>query len=583
MFLDGVVTMRASVPFVVDALRGRRLELGRYGVHALVVAVVIPVVWMTLGFVNGHNRSYVIADGNGVFFLVFTLVFVALLREGLGEWVRRWLFIACVVTATVTFVLIIVSILGVIPLEPTLREVLVDDLAVGNAVGYMPNGAYRLYLASGLYLQVGIALTVWRLLTTARHQPWLWALLAILLVDVAATYTRGLWAGAAVAFILVVAFGARRAHRVVAVCAAPVVLFLVIAATGTIFGFSAVDYIFQRAATVPTARPSAFASATTIDEATLELERGWHVLDSGDEGSVTTSASREQAKFGSYSRKVVNRAANEDDYLYQIAGMEPNTIYTISAWVSARELQQPASADRGLLAWDISEGATYTARLTDGSGWRRISVTLMTGSNGGPLQVRLYAPHGTIYWDQVRVVERRRRAAVTLTDPNPTRVAPVAVGPEGGRNTTADVAGEVSNQIRVEQAKTLWRHIRDRPVLGYGFGAVAPDYKYGSTYSYELTYLHLLYKTGLVGLLIFLSYPGRLLVDAVRARLGVLPLPAGVRRQEVSVVIGIIVSVLLVAAVNPYILAAFGLMPLLACIAWLDPVARADPTPRQSR
>jgi len=147
--------------------------------------------------------------------------------------------------------------------------------------------------------------------------------------------------------------------------------------------------------------------------------------------------------------------------------------------------------------------------------------------------------------------------------------------------TSDDVAGDVSNTIRVEQFHVLRRHIRARPVLGSGFGAVAADYPYGSSYAYELSYLHLLFKTGVVGLLLFLSFPLRLAWDALRGLLGSLTLPTGVAPREASVVLAIVGSVLLVGATNPFLFAAFGLCPIVMMIAWLDSRADAAPSRRE--
>jgi hypothetical protein len=117
----------------------------------------------------------------------------------------------------------------------------------------------------------------------------------------------------------------------------------------------------------------------------------------------------------------------------------------------------------------------------------------------------------------------------------------------------------------------LLAHIAERPVLGWGFGTIAPDYAYGDIYSYELAYLDLAYKTGLVGLVLFLSFPLRLLIDSVRARLGRIRLPAGVDPREAAVPGAIILSLLVTGATNPYLTAAFGLAPIIFAIAWLDP------------
>ena len=76
-----------------------------------------------------------------------------------------------------------------------------------------------------------------------------------------------------------------------------------------------------------------------------------------------------------------------------------------------------------------------------------------------------------------------------------------------------DIAGEASNAYKVAEAKALWGYIKKRPIYGYGFGKVASDF--GTGYSYELSYLDLLLKAGFIGLLLFLSFPLRLIVDAL--------------------------------------------------------------------
>ncbi len=79
-----------------------------------------------------------------------------------------------------------------------------------------------------------------------------------------------------------------------------------------------------------------------------------------------------------------------------------------------------------------------------------------------------------------------------------------------------DIAGEASNAYKVAEAKALWGYIKRRPIYGYGFGKVASDFSTG--YSYELSYLDLLLKAGFIGLLLYLSFPLRLIADAWRLR-----------------------------------------------------------------
>jgi O-antigen ligase len=120
----------------------------------------------------------------------------------------------------------------------------------------------------------------------------------------------------------------------------------------------------------------------------------------------------------------------------------------------------------------------------------------------------------------------------------------------------------------------LLRHIRHEPIIGQGFGAIAADYPYSNSYSYELSYLDLLFKTGVAGLLLFLSFPLRLGFDAVRGRYGRVSLPPGVRPEAMSIVLATIAVILVDTATNPVIATSFGLLPIVLMIAWLDPVHR---------
>jgi hypothetical protein len=136
-----------------------------------------------------------------------------------------------------------------------------------------------------------------------------------------------------------------------------------------------------------------------------------------------------------------------------------------------------------------------------------------------------------------------------------------------------------SNIVKLEQARVLLGHIQEKPIVGWGFGAIAPDYAYGDTFSYELSYLDITYKTGLVGLLLFLSLPLRFLFDGARERLGTLRGAPGSTRREAAVPIAILCSLLFIHATNPYLGAAFGLAAVVLMIAWLDPFARKSKAP----
>lgn len=151
------------------------------------------------------------------------------------------------------------------------------------------------------------------------------------------------------------------------------------------------------------------------------------------------------------------------------------------------------------------------------------------------------------------------------------RIETTVAVPDDSGNAFALDFGVVSNAIKIHQARVLLGHIAERPIQGWGFGAIAPDYRYGQIYSYELSYLAVAYKTGIIGLLLFMSFPLRLVIDAVRVRLGRIRPALGVEPREAAVPIAVLLSLLAVGATNPYLVASFGLAPIVLMVCWLDP------------
>jgi O-antigen ligase len=133
-----------------------------------------------------------------------------------------------------------------------------------------------------------------------------------------------------------------------------------------------------------------------------------------------------------------------------------------------------------------------------------------------------------------------------------------------------DIAGEASNAYKVAEAKALWAYIKKRPLYGYGFGKVASDFSTG--YSYELSYLDLTLKAGLIGLLLFVSFPLRLIADGWRLRRSETYETCEHPRQigAAGVVIGVVAGILVAGATNPFLFAAFGLVSILVMVAWLE-------------
>jgi hypothetical protein len=421
--IDAIVFGRALWLFAASALKSRTFELGRYGAHALVVAIGMPVIWCVVGLLYGNRPSEVFADADGYAFIAFSLVFIVVMRMGGGDWLRRAFFTATAVNALFMFGLIVIAALQIVPLWPNQRNFLLDgptSLDFGGAVGYMPGGAWRLYLGSGVYLPAALVLVVWRLLREPRSIG-LWALYGIVLVDLAVSYTRGFWLAAIAASAIVLIAGKWDVRGAAEVVAGACGFALVAVAIGAVLGFSVPDYLVQRAssAVVAVAPPSSLILPTP-----------------------TTS------------------------------GAHPSP--------------SPSSS------------------------------------------------------------------------PTPT---------PGG-----DSLGEIGNGVRLAQIQVLVKHIEQRPLFGSGFGAIATDYQYGFLSTYEISYLDLAFKTGLIGAALFMSLVVRFLIDCLRGRVGRLALPAGVSPTDMVVPAAVIVAMLVAGATNPYLFAAYGVTPIIIAIAWLDPL-----------
>ena len=107
IFLITVVTLRAAWLTIADRRRGLHPILGRYGAHALVLAVLIPLIWIPLGLADGNGKHNAVADGNGFLFFAFVLVVLTLIRRGDGGWLRRVFFAACATNAAAYLLLIV--------------------------------------------------------------------------------------------------------------------------------------------------------------------------------------------------------------------------------------------------------------------------------------------------------------------------------------------------------------------------------------------------------------------------------------------------------------------------------------------
>ena len=224
--LDMTVALAGAIWLLRDWRRHGRLELGRYGAHALAIAILLPLIWMPIGLLNGNLPRDVVADGNGHLFLAFSLACIALIRQGHGAWLRNWLLVACAANAIVTLAMIVrdpgrhraaADARGHPVRRSACRQR--DRLPVERCLPLLPRQRPLppdRPCARGLEARCSNRASV----------PY-WILYAILLIDVTATYTRGFWIGSVLALTVVLVLGSdswRRAATVVGGSAAIFVL-----------------------------------------------------------------------------------------------------------------------------------------------------------------------------------------------------------------------------------------------------------------------------------------------------------------------------------------------------------------------
>lgn len=138
--------------------------------------------------------------------------------------------------------------------------------------------------------------------------------------------------------------------------------------------------------------------------------------------AVGTTATRDTAHRinGTYAAKLVQASAGTDTYLKQsvsITGTGVGTLLTVAGWfyVSSTGYVGTASGDRGLYLQRSVGGVVNEfdfAPLDSGDGgdavqnsWQRRKVSVWVPPNATEaVEVRLYSPGGSIWWDEVELV-----------------------------------------------------------------------------------------------------------------------------------------------------------------------------------
>lgn len=174
----------------------------------------------------------------------------------------------------------------------------------------------------------------------------------------------------------------------------------------------------------------------------------------------------------------------------------------------------------------------------------------------------------TVLWREVDA--QRRRLIIRAASGAALLAVVIGVCMLFGAVPRPSFLADTSAGLRETQAPKLWDAFKANPVLGDGLGAVVrPRYVRdpAAPWSYELTYLQLLFQMGVLGLLAVLALPlvvvRRGLREATAGELRALPLAGAMA----------ILGILVASATNPYLLASFGML----CVAiGLSLVARAD-------
>ena len=138
---------------------------------------------------------------------------------------------------------------------------------------------------------------------------------------------------------------------------------------------------------------SSFESGTT----------GWT---SSGLSSMATAAT--QKMVGSQSLKLV--ASTDITYALTTVTVRPSTTYIVSAWLYVESITAGATGGRDVLVQDAADVSNYATGsslvISHPVGvWSRKTVRITTTAGCTSLNLRLYCPNGTVYWDCVQVEE----------------------------------------------------------------------------------------------------------------------------------------------------------------------------------
>ncbi len=133
---------------------------------------------------------------------------------------------------------------------------------------------------------------------------------------------------------------------------------------------------------------------------------GWSLSNASTTTAVVDTTKR---YYGNNSVRIINTAPGQDTFLLANLPANPNTTYTASAWVFVDSITAGAVSNRSILFYspqggDVTANTNMDSARTTGK-WVRETAKITTGPNSTTLQIRLYAPQGTVYWDAVQIEE----------------------------------------------------------------------------------------------------------------------------------------------------------------------------------
>ncbi len=134
---------------------------------------------------------------------------------------------------------------------------------------------------------------------------------------------------------------------------------------------------------------------------------------------------------------------------------------------------------------------------------------------------------------------------------------------------------ELSTSDRLEQAPQLLRGFRRHVALGSGLGATLPSgfkRNHAEPWSFELSYLQLLFQLGVVGIVLLMTAPVLALYRGMRSLAHADP----ARRLSLATAIGGIVGFLFTSGGNPYLMTSVGMLALAVLLAMAEQAMASD-------